>query len=798
MIVSLSWLKKYVDIPVDARALAGDLTMLGLNVEHLTSAGIEDQKIVVGQVIECEKHPDADRLSVCRVDVGGAEPLAIVCGAPNVAAGQTVAVALVGAQLPGGLKIKKSKIRGVKSNGMICSAIELGLGTDAAGIVVLDVEATPGTPLADVLEESDAILDIEVTPNRPDQLSHIGVAREIAALYSKELCLPETDIPRPRGKPGFSIEISDPNDCYRFFGRVIHDIKVGESPAWLRAAVEGIGLNSINNVVDATNYAMMEYGQPTHTYDLDRLAHKRLGVRRARKGETLVALDDVEYKLEEHSLIITDGDEPVGVAGVIGGGASRVSEETTDLLIESAAFNPRVVRATRKSMNTSTEASYRFERGSDREVCARAADRVCQLIMEVAGGQAGEALDVFPRPWPTREVRIRRVQTRRLLGITLSVDEIAGLLSRLQFPETDRNEESVTVSVPSWRTDIIEEVDLVEEVARLHGYDKIGQGWAFRSTAFAVPDPFDQFLRTTLDHLCARGHTEVLTSSFTEPSRLELMDAARGDRRVEPVGILNPLTSLHGALRTTLLPGVLDVLRRNLDHGVRHLRVCEAGSVFLPRGKSGALPEEPLHLLIAHTRPAGADFWNDLKKRSDLFDIKGEIEVLRSRLRIDLGGQLQYAFDRETGRFSYSDRRGVPIEGGILGSQLANAWDFEQPVWYAELNLTALFEIREGRREYREIPEYPVSKRDLSLVTPAGVTYAEIEKSLVRRGGRLLESVQVFDVYQGDNLEAQSTAFGVRLVFRSKEATLKDAEVDAVVEKIVRKLHSELGVSLRS
>lgn len=799
MLCSVSWLKKYVDIDVDTATLARDMTMLGLNVERIHSKGLTERLVVVGHVLEAEQHPNADRLRVCKVDVGTGEPLGIVCGAPNVAAGQKVPVAQIGAQLPNGLKIRKSKIRGEVSHGMICSEIELGLGDDAAGIMVLDPDVETGTVFADVLGESDEVLEIEVTPNRPDQLSHLGVAREIAALYRKPLRVPETSVPGNDDiGPCFSVEIDNPADCYRFTGRVMRGVTVGPSPQWLRAALESLGLNSINNIVDITNYVMMETGQPMHAYDLDRLPARRMGVRRARMGEKMVALDEKEYTLEPHYLMITDGDEPVGVAGVIGGNETRVTETTRNLLLESAAFDARVVRATRKSMNINTDASYRFERGSDREGCMRASDRAVELIQEIAGGEAKERIDAFPTPWPKRTVRIRAANTRRLLGISLGVEEIADLLARLHFRVMEKDGEGVTVSVPSFRADIVEEADLVEEVARLHGYDKIGRSWDFRTTTWAGPDEFTDFTEAAATHLCARGHHEVLTTSFSDGRELDLMGWNLDDPRRRQIPVTNPLTSNHSFMRTSLLPGTLDVIRRNIAHGTRHVHVFNPGAVFLPKGEAGALPVEASHLLIAKTRPENPDFWRHSKESVDLYAIKEEIEKLADALRVDLGGRLAYRFDNDRGQFQWSGRSGVVIEGGIVPAGLIDAYDIDQAVWYANVDMGALFELRASTPTFKPLPEYPISKRDLSLLVSPSVGFDQVEKSLAKSGGALLESLQVFDVYRGDNVPDGRTAFGVRLSFRSREGTLTDSEVDAVVARMIDKLQSDLGVTLRS
>ncbi|MCH7548376.1 MAG: hypothetical protein IH969_02370, partial [Candidatus Krumholzibacteriota bacterium] len=406
------------------------------------------------------------------------------------------------------------------------------------------------------------------------------------------------------------------------------------------------------------------------------------------------------------------------------------------------------------------------------------------------------SIDNYPSPWPERIVSIRTSNTRRILGVSVTLDEIEKLLKRLHFEIKKKDRESVQVVVPSWRTDIVEEADLIEEVARLYGYERIGQGWKFRTTSFAEKDPFDEFMETTGSHLCARGHTEILVSSFTdghEGARLGL-----DDRRARPIAIRNPLSANHSYLRTTLLAGALDVIRRNIDHGTRHLRVYTSGAVFLPSAEDGGgLPDEPMNLLTAHTRPAGSDFWNDLKRRVDLFDIKQEIETILALHHIDPSA-LDYSFDASEGQFSYRGRDEVVIQGGVIPARMARELDLEQPVWYAEINMEALFGLRPPRLTHRAISGYPASRRDLSLLTPEGVTYDRIEKSLAKNGGRLIESIQVFDVYRGDELPGGTMAIGVRLLFRSSDGTLTDADVDTVVDRMLTKLNSELGVALRS
>ncbi len=799
MKVSLSWLRRYVDIQVDAATLAHDLTMHGVKVERMTSSGLSERLVVIGHVLEAQPHPEADRLRVCRVDAGQGEPLEIVCGASNVAAGQRVAVALVGAKLPNGVKLRKSKIRGVVSNGMICSEVELGLGAESNGIMVLAPESPIGVPLADVLGETDAVLELEVTPNRPDQLSHVGVAREIAALYRTRLRLPETGTPPdPDDDTLVEIEIADPADCFRFTARVIHGVEVKPSPAWLQSALERVGIHSVNNIVDATNYVMMESGQPLHGYDLNALTSAKMGVRRARRGEQLEALDGASYELSDEHLIITAADEAVGAAGVIGSMATRITDATTDVLLEAAAFDPKAVRRTRRALGISTDASYRFERGSDRDACRAASARAAMLIIEVAGGRLGKFVDSFPAPRQPRSVTLRRATARRLLGENLSSDVIADILGRLEFGRVGADAEAVTVTVPSFRWDIEQEADLVEEVARVYGYDNLGKGWHYRTTVPSTPDAFDRFVDRLSEHLVARGHTEILTSSFSDGREQRWFAWADSDPRSHAVRLKNPLSSNQHQMRTHLLPGALDVVVHNAARGRREQNLFSVGRVFIRSAAETALPDEPTQILIVRTRPDGSAFWRSGSDPSDFYELKAEVETLLATHAPTTFADFSYEFEPTHGTFRYSDRRRTVVEGGIAPARAMRDLDIPQPVWYAVVDASALFEHAPATPVFRAFSEYPPSRRDLSLVAPSGITWIQIEKHVVKAGGRLLESLHVFDVYRGGTLGEGRTAYGVRLSFRSNEATLKDADVDALIAKLVSKLESELGVTLRS
>lgn len=798
MLVSLAWLKKHVSITVDTHTLIGDLTLAGLNVERRIVRGYSDPSIVVGRVLEVKKHPNADTLSLCRVEVGPHTTSEIVCGAPNVAPGQFVLVALPGAKLPDGTKIRSTKIRGSRSDGMICSDKELGLGENAAGIKVLDGNSSVGTPMAEALPAPDEILEIEVTPNRPDLLSHIGVAREIGAIYRVPLRVPETGDATGKARTDFEVEIENPSDCARYVGRRVSGIRVGPSPRWLVDSLESVGLRSVNNVVDASNYVMLDLGQPLHAFDFDRLRGERIVVRRAEKREKLLALDGKTYELDPDVLVIADAKAPVALAGVIGGEETSVHADTTEILIESANFHPRLVRNARKRFNMPTDASYRFERGVDVDACRLAAEQAAELIRELAGGERGAVVDVYPQRGKANVLTIRRAATRRLLGADLSTEDIEGLLVRLGFETRGRTAREVRVAAPSHRLDVHEEVDLIEEVARLYGYNQIGKGSTYRCTTFGARSAFQDFVDAASAHMVSRGFSEVVASSFTDGRELSDFAWEPGDLRRHPVPIRNPLNVNHRYLRTSLIPGMLDVVRYNIDHGTRRLRLYQVGKAFVAPHGPGQLPEERNLLAWVATKTDTSDFWNDFKQSIDLFDLKSDIESMVGVFKIDLGPDTEYTFDESRGQFAFMADKKAIIEGGIISADVERRYDFDQPIWFASVDLDELHRRAADRPRFSPLADYPSARRDLSLVAGRAVRFAEIQKSVVKSSGPLLESLQVFDVYNGSNIDNDCTAYGLRLTFRSPGRTLTDGDVDHVIAKVLLDLKKKLGVELRS
>jgi len=796
--VSCNWLRRYVDIEEDPGVLAEDLTMFGLNVESVERVGAEYSGVVFGRVRECRRHPQADRLSVCTVDTGGDRPLNIVCGAPNVRAGLGVAVALQGSVLAGGLKIKKTKLRGEVSEGMICSETELGIGSDASGIIELDLELEPGADLDGKLGAGDTILDIEITPNRPDQLSHIGIAREIAALYNRELRLPPTAQLQVQG--GFRIGVEDPADCPRYSAAFIDDVRIGPSPQWMQELLAGAGVKPINNIVDVTNFVLLETGQPMHAFDRDRMKRDEILVRRGRAGERLVTLDGIDRPVGPEILLITDGETPIGAAGVMGGESTEVTPQTKHVLLESAWFGPRAVRGSRRALKLDTEASYRFERECDPGGTVAALERACRLIAETGAGtpqpvcadMLASAELIAPRT-----IMLRSRQANRVMGTMLAADDLCELLSRLGL-EAVVSGKDVTVSVPTFRRDLSEEIDLIEEAARVYGYDDIGSDPGRRNSMFAEISAGDRRNEELCDRLAARGFAEVVTTSFMDPDDPRRLEWADDDPRARPVVIANPLTAAQSVMRTSLLPGMLRVVERNASAGVEGIRIFELDKVFIPRTQGEGLPEEPLRLTALFSRKAAPMQWHEKQRDMDFFDMKGEAEAMLEWL----GSSSGHSFERDQARgpdhvFNWLLKNKIVGSCGLIPGRVCARFGIDAPVFFFDVDIDAFSPGWAGKSLFSRISPFPAMKRDLSVTAPAPVRWADI-RNVVKKRTKHLESVILFDYYRGESLGEGRRGYTFRLVFRSSEGTLDDATVDAVIAKVLAGLQEELQVALRA
>jgi len=790
--VSLNWLKEYIEIKEDPETLASDLTMFGLNVEGIEKTGSDFEGVVFGRVIRVMDHPNADKLKVCRVDAGGTRELNIVCGAPNVKAGLNVPVAVEGATLPGGFKIKKTKLRGEPSEGMICSEKELSVGSDESGIMELDFEEDPGTDLSGRLVPEDTIIDIEVTPNRPDQLSHLGIAREIGAMYGRELSMPEGIDMKAGGEVSLAVE--DQTDCPRYTAALINDIHIEESPAWLKERLRSVGINTVNNIVDVTNFVLMEIGHPLHAFDRDSLKDDSILVRRGRDGESIVTINGNRRKLSNKHLVITDTEIPVGVAGVIGGQDSEVTPNTRSILLESAVFDPGAIRSGRKDLDIETEASYRFERGADPGITVYALERACYLIEKLGAGKANRLYsDSGGEGVEPATIELDRRYANKIIGTNLSSEEIAEHLEKLHL-KCSCSDDIIKVEIPTYRLDLKEDIDMVEEVARSYGYNNIkGDGTGLKNL-FPEPDLVEKRDRYLCNYLASRGYAEVITSSFMDSNDPELFQWPEKDPRNKYIEIANPLTSLQTALRTSLLPGLLRVIRENPHTEQKGIKIFEIGKVFLP-GKNGrGLPREGTHLTAILSGTAFPKQWITESRDFDYFDMNGEIESILAmflslndiNLERDIESKPQFVF-------KWFNRNDLVAESGLISD--LERYQIDSQLFYFTLYLDTLGDTFMQQAYVKPSP-YPAVKRDLCVIAGGRVNFSDIRK-VVLRNSKYLEEITLFDYYVDENSEEDSRSYTFSLSFRSDQGTLKDSRVNKIIDKILRALELELKVFLR-
>jgi phenylalanyl-tRNA synthetase beta chain len=800
MRLPLEWLAEWIDLPPEAE-LVDRLEMGGFEDVLVVRTGPDLSAIRVGCVLERRAHPNADRLSLCRVDLGSGEPIEVVCGAPNVAAGQKVAVALPGTRLPGGTELRRAKIRGVVSNGMICSARELGLGSEHAGILVLDPQARVGAPLPEAIGAPPGILELGITPNRGDAASLLGVAREVRALFGGEIRIPET-APPERGAPAAAsvrVRIEAPEACHRYVGRVVRGVRVGESPARVRSRLEAAGLRSINNVVDATNLVLLELGQPLHAFDLGGLAGGEVRVRWAAPGEKLETLDGLLRELDPRDLVIADALRPVALAGVMGGAGSEVTAETRSVLIESAHFDPGAVRLAARRHALRTEASYRFERGVDRAGVGRAADRVARLLAELAGGEVapGRVEAVGGPPAVVAEVRLEVARANRLLGTALDAAAMRACLERAGI--ACREEDGVLVgAIPSHRNDLAIEEDLIEEVARIHGYDRIP---ATDPVAALVPGrvpPGWELAERARDALAAAGLCEAISFPFLSPQDLEKLGLAPPDPRARALHLQNPIREEEPCLRTSLLPSLLGLVRQNLARQAEAVRLFEVARVFLP-GPPGELPREPLQAAAVVTAPSSPRLWEPRPGPPLFFRLKGVAESLFAAL----GYRLETTPGSPPPFLHPGAAVALRVGGRVIGAlgelhpEVATRFEIEAACALFELDLGALAAIQAARASYREVSRFPLVRRDLALTVDRGCPAGDLLAAIRESGGPDLGAAELFDRYEGPGVPEGRPSLAFHLVFQRADRTLTDDEVAAALERIVRRLDERFGAKLR-
>lgn len=790
MKISRKWLEAFVRQPLDAHDVAARLAMLGAPVDAIESVGADLAPFVVALVTDVRPHPDAEKLRVTTVDDGSGTLFTVVCGAPNVTAGHKYPFARLGTTMPGGLVIEKRKLRGQPSEGMLCSARELGLGEDHDGLLTLDTDAAPGTPLLQVLDVGDDRLDVDVTPNRADLLGHKGVAREVATSLGVPFRLPtipdeaNVDLPTPTRHGaeatvgGIRITLDDAG-CARFLGGVIRGVKIGPSPDWLRRRLESVGSRSINNVVDATNYILLELNQPSHAYDAATLRGQHLIVRPARAGETLVTLDGTSRAMPEGAMMVADAERVIGIGGVMGGLDTEVTDATTDIFLECAWWDPSRVRKARRAVNLSTDASQRYERGTDRMGMVDAFRRCLRLIATVAGGTIdGETVDLFPEPAYPPRIFLRPARVAQVLGVSLPWIEIEKHLVAIGATVVSKpDDERIAVDVPGWRPDIVAEIDLIEEIARLHGYDNIPTDLRPSRPVERGDDPTWGSAERLRLALASQGLSEVMTLPM-----VNVEDPAA------PL-LLNPLSAEHGRLRAALMPALARQVEANWAVHAGDVRLFEVGTVF-EAAAAGEAPAERQQAAFVVTGAREPAHWSDAGKgrRWDRWDAKALFEGLVALAQP--AATIQVEGDRWVARTP----AGATV--GWCGEVIADAPPWAAPVFGGEVMVEPVVAARPA---YRALPGFPAVARDLALLLPSALPVQQVTTLLLQRGGRHgVESVAVVDEYRGANLPDGRRSVAVRLVFRAADRTLTDTEVEQALGRLRTSLERELDVTLRS
>ena len=797
MLVSVNWLKDYVDIDVPVDEFCDRMILSGSNIETVETMGSAFTKIVVAKILSIAKHPNADKLVVCQLDIGEEEPIQVVTGAPNVFEGATVPVILHGGKLPDGTIIKKGKLRGELSNGMLCSAAEMGYEDKVInvlirdGIWILDDDLVPGTDIREALGLDDSVVDFEITPNRPDCLSMIGMAREAAAVFGTELRYPDTEVQNAEGDVHdyLSVEIRRPDLCPRYTARVIKDVKIGQSPWWLQKRLMHAGMRPINNIVDITNFVMMEYGQPLHAFDIRNVKGGEIIIDTAADGDHFTTLDGVERELDSTMLTINDTERAIALAGVMGGLNSEIQEDTETVILEAANFNGDSVRLTSKKAGIRTEASGRYEKGIDANLCDRAADRFCRLVeMLGCGTVVGGIIDEYPQVQEPRPLDVRISRINRVLGTEISGEEMERIFRSLEMT-TERREDIIHVVPPTVRQDLLIEEDYVEEVARMYGYDRMPETLP---TGGAVAGMTEQeaVRVSTRALLNAFGLDEILTYSFVSPKSVERINIPEEDTYLRNfVKIINPLGEENSVMRTLLMPSMLDVLAKNNAKGNKSARLFEIGKVFNNGTiNEEGLPKEEEKLCIG------------LYGKADFFELKGYLEKLFEMLGID---DIRYTAER--GNASYHPGRCAAIEAGgkrigLMGEihpEVAERFGFTDRVYGCELSFSWIIRKKNTEIIFHPLPKYPAITRDIAMTVSEEVPVGEIREVILKNGGEYLKGAELFDVYRGEQIESGKKSVAFALSFRHDERTLTDEEVTADYERIIASIEETFSAELR-
>jgi phenylalanyl-tRNA synthetase beta chain len=802
MKVSLSWLKDYVNIEMTSSDLAEALTMVGLEVESLSERYHYLNTVFVGRIEEIAPHPQADKLHLCRVNTGR-QKISVVCGAPNAEIGMLSPIALPGTEFPEGFVLEKSIIRGQTSEGMLCSEGELGLGSDRSGIMALDPSLSVGDKLASALGLSDTVFEIEITPNRPDCLSVIGVAREIAAIQNTRLTYPDFKIIDKDGiiSQQTSVKIEAPDHCPRYVARLLEDIKIEPSPFWLQERLLSVGMRPISNIVDVTNFVLMETGQPLHAFDFDRLAQNRIVVRTANKGETFTTLDQKERLLDSEMLMICDGEKAVAIGGVMGGLNSEIEDDTTRVLLESAYFNPVSIRRTAKQLGLNTDASYRFERGIDPDGTIAAANRATKLMAEISAGRIiGGLIDEYPKRQRVKSLKLSTKKTNRLLGTRLQRKQIENLLKSIEFKVAQKNEDTLRVTSPSFRVDISRPEDLMEEVARLFGYNNIPTTFPqMPATGRSSNKEINLRNRARL-MMTGFGFREAINYSFVHRQSGDHLRLESADPRRQLVNILNPLTEDQAAMRTSLVPGLLQTMHYNFSQQIKNLKIFEIGKIYINEDPQH-LPKETEMLAGLWTGSRWDGSWHAQEAQCDFYDIKGVVEGLLNALQID---EVQFTRLPEN-ECTYtkpgysaqilSNRTQLGLVGELHPEILAN-FNLSQAGFLFELNFDQLIELVPDAKFSAPLPRFPAIFRDITLIVDIDLETQKILSEAKNQHEALVESFSLLDVFEGKPIAPGKKSVSLRVTYRSPRKTLQDEDVASIHKSIAGRLIKTFNASL--
>jgi phenylalanyl-tRNA synthetase beta chain len=801
MLVSLKWLQDYVDIDLTATALADSLTMAGLEVDEIKAIKPAFSGVVVAKILSVKPHAAADKLSLCEV-TDGCQTYPIVCGAGNIKAGDIVPLAKVGATIPGGYTIKSSVLRGEKSDGMLCSEVELEIGDDASGIMQLPPDMVLGIPLEEALDLGDTVFDVGITPNRADCLSMIGIAREVAAITGKKIKMPADDIRESADDINqvTSVKIIDSDLCPRYSARLIKNVRVGPSPGWMKTRLEAAGLRSINNVVDVTNFVMLEMGQPLHSFDFSFLEEGRIIVRKSRPDEEFISLDGKSRKLSADTLLICDGVKPVAIGGIMGGLNSEVKDDTQFVFLESAYFNPASIRRSARRLAMPTDAAFRFERGIDPEGVVRALNRAAKLIAELSGGSVYKNyIDEYPlKVSRAKDIPLKLGRINSIIGASIKGRDVVRILSSIDMLITETGRGKYLVTPPSFRVDITREIDLIEEVARLYGYDHV---------PVTLPDisitEMPAVLRLDLEEtvrqlLTGTGYTEVVNYSFITPASVDYLCLKENDERRRMVHIRNPLVEDQSVMRTIMVYGLLDTLKKNTNNECVDLKLFEMGRIFLSRGE-GQLPEEKNVLAGLLSGAVSEDLWG-AKLKADFYDLKGCVENIFYDLKLDnchyRSGNSEPFLHPGKSCNIYLDDVSVGYAGEVH-PDVIEKMDLKTGAYIFEINLDILADHVIKGIAYKEISKYPAVTRDVAFVIPADVATDYMLDIVLQQKEDLLENVGIFDIYAGKGLSEGMKSLGLRFSYRASGKTLTDIEVNSIHEKIVHNTMQLTGAKIR-